>query len=288
MALARRGRRRGGVRLDGRVEHAVDPVAARHGHGGSGRCDRDIAFTEPADDQSERDSASGARDLGAPGTAADVPPGSRGARSRRRHEDANHSRSLDPRARIDSTSVARQQRLADARSRLRVRPIDRPAPGFSAAVAAGNRNQEDHHFRADLRFRTTGLGKLALAPGARLEVPGRRVSIRQWVTSGAKEITINSIELPQFADVSRQVESGSRVVTYALVNDARHEAIPLTVRGTSGGSSWLVLPGDEVLTRELTLDTREAFAGRSAGVDGAGTRRAPVARRLGAGRAAIR
>jgi len=110
-------------------------------------------------------------------------------------------------------------------------------------------------------------GSLRLAAGARLAVPGRRVSIRQWVTSGAQEITINSIELPQSADVSRQVESGSRVVTYALVNDARHEAIPLTIRGTSGGSSWLVLPGDEVITRELTLDTREAFVGQSAGVD---------------------
>ena len=111
------------------------------------------------------------------------------------------------------------------------------------------------------------MGSLGLAPGARLAVPGRRVSIRQWVTSGAQEITINSIELPQSADVSRHVESGSRVVTYALVNDARHEAIPLTIRGTSGGSSWLVLPGDDVLTGELTLDTRDAFAGPSAGVD---------------------
>ncbi len=109
-------------------------------------------------------------------------------------------------------------------------------------------------------------GSLPLAPGARLAVPGRRVSIRQWVQSGQTEITINSIEFPRSAD-AHQFGSGSRVVTYALVNDARHEAIPLTVRGTSGGSSWLVLPGDEVLTRELTLDTREAFVGRSTGVD---------------------
>jgi hypothetical protein len=112
------------------------------------------------------------------------------------------------------------------------------------------------------------VGSLRLAPGARLEVPGRRVSIREWVQSGQTEITINSIELPRSADAARQIESGSRVVTYALVNDARHEAIPLTVRGTSGGSSWLVLPGDEVLTRQLTLDTREAFRGQSSGVDG--------------------
>jgi hypothetical protein len=111
------------------------------------------------------------------------------------------------------------------------------------------------------------VGSLRLAPGARLAVPGRRVSIRQWIQSGQTEITVNSIELPGSADAPRQIESGSRVVTYALVNDARHEAIPLTVRGTSGGSSWLVLPGDEVLTRELTLDTRDAFVGQSAGVD---------------------
>lgn len=112
------------------------------------------------------------------------------------------------------------------------------------------------------------VGSLRLAPGARLGVPGRRVSIRQWVQSGQTEITINSIELPGSANVSRQLESGSRVVTYALVNDARHEAVPLTLRGTSGGSSSLVLPGDEVLTRELTLDTREAFVGRNTGLDG--------------------
>ncbi|HEY2164053.1 MAG TPA: hypothetical protein VGH04_08690 [Gemmatimonadaceae bacterium] len=111
------------------------------------------------------------------------------------------------------------------------------------------------------------VGNLRLAPGARLAVPGRRVSIRQWVQSGQTEITVNSIELPLSADASRQFESGSRVVSYALVNDARHEAIPLTVRGTSGGSSWLVLPGDEVLTREFTLDTRDAYVGQSAGVD---------------------
>jgi hypothetical protein len=112
------------------------------------------------------------------------------------------------------------------------------------------------------------VGSMPLAPGARLSVPGRRVSIREWVQSGQTEITINSIELPPSPDASRLMESGSQVVTYALVNDARHEAVPLTVRGTSGGSSWLVLPGDEVLTREMTLDTREAFVGRSTGVDG--------------------
>ena len=28
-----------------------------------------------------------------------------------------------------------------------------------------------------------------------------------------------------------------------------------------------MLPGDEVLTRELTLDTRDAFVGQSTGVD---------------------
>jgi hypothetical protein len=111
------------------------------------------------------------------------------------------------------------------------------------------------------------VGSLRLAPGARLEVPGRRVSIREWVQSGQTEITINSIELPRSADASLQLESGSRVVMYALVNDARHEAMPLTVRGTSGGSSWLVLPGDEVLTHELTLDNRDAFLGQSAEED---------------------
>jgi hypothetical protein len=111
------------------------------------------------------------------------------------------------------------------------------------------------------------VGSLRLAPGARLAVPGRRVSIREWAQSGQTEVTINSIELPLSADASHQLESGSRVVDYALVNDARHEAIPLTVRGSSGGSSWLVLPGDEVLTREFTLDTREAFVGQTAGVD---------------------
>ncbi len=165
MALARRGRGGRGMRPDGRIGHAVDPIdTIRGGQSGSGRCDCDIASNGRASNHSEWDSASGPCALGTLGNAADVPPGSRGGRSRRRHEDANQFRILDPRARIDSSPVARQQRLDDARSRLRVRPIRHPAPGSSAATAGGKRNQEDHYLRAHLRYDSARAGKPAPRP----------------------------------------------------------------------------------------------------------------------------
>ncbi|HEV8447886.1 MAG TPA: hypothetical protein VGQ44_13735 [Gemmatimonadaceae bacterium] len=108
-------------------------------------------------------------------------------------------------------------------------------------------------------------GILPTTVGARLATPGRRISLGSWrEDSGIAQLTVHEIELPHSAsDFYLQNRSGSRVLTYALVNDARHEALPLEAHGVSTGSTSLVLPGDEAYTTDLSLDTREAFPGRA-------------------------
>ncbi len=113
------------------------------------------------------------------------------------------------------------------------------------------------------------IGNLDLSAGSRLAAPGRRVSVAGGSeANGAAELNLNAIELPTVgAQRWSQVFTGSGVVSFALVNAARHEALPMTVRGTGGGASWLVLPGDQVVTTSLYLDTRDAFAGQPSTID---------------------
>ncbi len=68
-------------------------------------------------------------------------------------------------------------------------------------------------------------------------------------------------------ELAAPLYAGSNVLSYALVNEARHEALPLTARGTSNGNSWLVLPGNQMITHSLSLDTRDALVGQTPPVD---------------------
>jgi hypothetical protein len=113
------------------------------------------------------------------------------------------------------------------------------------------------------------VGSLPLSANGRLASPGRRLSVESWrKASGQAEVRLNAIEIPvPGVELLPPLGAGSRVLSYALVNDARHEAVPLTVRASSNGSTHLVLPGEGVFATSFTLDTRDAFPGQTTPVD---------------------
>ena len=127
------------------------------------------------------------------------------------------------------------------------------------------------------------LGSLRLAPGARLEVPGRRVSIREWVTSGAQEIAVDSIELP---GRGCQDLRASRVHCAAT-------ASPLAAGDSTDRARFCVRSASARAPRRRgahsRVDARTRERRLPAGARGSTPAlvrwRAPVARRLGARRA---
>ncbi len=113
------------------------------------------------------------------------------------------------------------------------------------------------------------VGSMPLAANGRLASPGRRLSVESWrKASGQAEVRLNAVELPvSGVELLPPLGAGSRVLSYALVNAARHEALSLSIRGSSNGSAYLVLPGKGVFATSMTLDTREAFVGQTSTVD---------------------
>ena len=291
MALARRGRRRRCVRLDGRVGHAVDPIDTfRGGTAWFGEMRSRYRFR--TDQQAI--TPNGIR------LQVRATSGPSGQRLTFRLDRAELDLADGTKMRINpgfstlelgSTRprVARQQRLADARSRLRVRPIRHPAPGSPAATAAGKGNQEDHHLRAHLGLHSAGAGKLAARPrrsagGARttrIDSPmgpvGTNGDHHQFDRASAVRgrLAPNRERIP-----CRHVCAGERRSPRGGSTDrARHERRLVVARAPRRrGAHSRVDARHARGVRGPELRGRRALA----------RRRARVARRLGAGRRAIR
>jgi len=103
------------------------------------------------------------------------------------------------------------------------------------------------------------LGTMPLAINGHFTSPGRRAMLTSWSHArGQGEMRLDVTQLPwPVADAGPRWAQTNGALAYALVNDARHEALPLFVSSAgNGGPSWLVLPGDAVWTSNLTLRTR--------------------------------
>jgi hypothetical protein len=109
-------------------------------------------------------------------------------------------------------------------------------------------------------------GTVNLARGAWLVNHGQRLRVRSWeFGSGTGSLTLQTWSI-RLHDVPPQPFGYSNAIQYALVNDGRHEAIPLNSTGSTGGSSWLVLPGTDAQASSITLENRNFSRSTSEGM----------------------
>ena len=113
------------------------------------------------------------------------------------------------------------------------------------------------------------VGTMPLVIDSRLTSSGRRAMLTSWSHNrGQGEMRVDVTQLPwPVADAGPRVVSTGGPLAYALVNDARHEALPLFVNGASHGASWLVMPGDAAWMSNLTLRTQAYSNGPESPVD---------------------
>jgi len=94
-------------------------------------------------------------------------------------------------------------------------------------------------------------GSVRLAKGELLVRDGLTARIESWsYESGDATVNLRISSLSG-DELDRAVN-----VEFALVNHARHEALPLFQRNSVGGTDWLVVPGDSATTNVLSLTTR--------------------------------
>ena len=99
-------------------------------------------------------------------------------------------------------------------------------------------------------------GSLPLAKGATLARDGQRTEIASWSYASGDAI----LELRTKA-IARDEEAPSfpgwtSAVVYALVNDARHEALPLRQGRSASSQMWFVLPGTSASSGTDSLTSR--------------------------------
>ena len=102
------------------------------------------------------------------------------------------------------------------------------------------------------------IGSMQLANGSLFVHDGLTARIESWSYGsgdGIVDLRISSMPRGNYTDPSDDLE-------YALINDVRHEALPLfRRRAVGGGSNSLVLPGDSARTNVFELSTRADTSG---------------------------
>ncbi len=102
-------------------------------------------------------------------------------------------------------------------------------------------------------------GNLKLVSGASSVSRGERLRVESWQSgAGVGSLTLRTWSIRLF-DAPPEVFGFPSAVRYALVNETRQDAVPLTNSGSAGSSSWLVLPGVDVEAWSRTLETRPTF-----------------------------
>jgi hypothetical protein len=94
---------------------------------------------------------------------------------------------------------------------------------------------------------------LPLAPGASIARDGLRMEIVSWSSSaGDATIELRTKTVAQNEEAPA-IPGWTSAPTYALVNDARHEALPLSEGGEQSNQGWFVLPGTSTWSSTYSL-----------------------------------